>query len=72
MESVYLYDMDSLQSVAEQSLALRRQQIAAAETIIAGHVTDFVKRFLSGYSSDLDAGKTDSPVGGVPLRVSGS
>jgi glutamyl-tRNA reductase len=42
MDGVYLYDIDSLQSVAEQSLALRRQQIAAAEAIIAEHVADFV------------------------------
>ncbi|MBA2744125.1 MAG: glutamyl-tRNA reductase [Chthoniobacterales bacterium] len=41
MEGVYLYDIDSLQSIAEQSRALRRQQIAAGETIIAGHVTEF-------------------------------
>jgi glutamyl-tRNA reductase len=43
MEGVYLYDIDSLQSVAEQSLALRRQQVAAAEAIIAEHVADFGK-----------------------------
>ncbi len=42
MEGVYLYDIDSLQSVADQSLKLRRQQIAAAEEIIAEHVADFV------------------------------
>jgi glutamyl-tRNA reductase len=41
LEGVYLYDIDSLQSVAEQSLALRRQQVAAAEEIIAEHVTEF-------------------------------
>ncbi len=41
MEGVYLYDIDSLRSVAEQALALRRQQVAAGETIIAEHVTDF-------------------------------
>jgi glutamyl-tRNA reductase len=41
MEGVYLYDIDSLQSVADQSLALRRQQVAAAEEIIAEHVADF-------------------------------
>src|SRR5881296_1911103 len=44
MEGVYLYDIDSLQSVAQQSLALRRQQIAAAEAIIAEHVADFWER----------------------------
>jgi len=45
MEGVYLYDIDSLQSIAEQSLAMRRQQMAAAEKIIAEHVTDFSARF---------------------------
>ena len=33
-EGVYLYDIDSIRSVAEQSLALRRQQVAAAEAIM--------------------------------------
>lgn len=41
LEGVYLYDIDSLQSVAEQSLARRRQQVAAAENIIAEHVAKF-------------------------------
>ncbi len=41
MEGVFLYDIDSLQSIAEQSLALRRQQVAAGEEIIAEHVADF-------------------------------
>jgi glutamyl-tRNA reductase len=45
MEGVYLYDIDSLQSIAAQSLAMRRQQIAAAEKIIAEHVVDFSARF---------------------------
>ena len=44
MEGVYLYDIDSLQSIAEQSLAMRRQQIAAAEAIIDHHVSDFSTR----------------------------
>ena len=50
MEGVYLYDIDSLQSVAEQSLALRRQQIAAAEAIISEHVADFVDSISRGLS----------------------
>jgi glutamyl-tRNA reductase len=45
MEGVYLYDIDSIRSVAEQSLALRRQQVTAAEVIIAEHVADFVEAF---------------------------
>ena len=45
MDGVYLYDIDSLQSIAAQSLALRREQIAAGEKIIAEHVADFCARF---------------------------
>jgi glutamyl-tRNA reductase len=43
MEGVYLYDIDALRSVADQSLAVRRQQVASAETIIAQHVSDFLE-----------------------------
>lgn len=45
MDGVYLYDIDSLQSIAEQSLAMRREQMAVAEKIIADHVSDFAARF---------------------------
>jgi glutamyl-tRNA reductase len=44
MEGVYLYDIDALRSVAEQSLAVRRQQIASAEAIITEHVADFLDK----------------------------
>ena len=44
IEGVYLYDIDALRSVAEQSLAVRRQQIASAEAIIAEHVADFLEK----------------------------
>jgi glutamyl-tRNA reductase len=47
MEGVFLYDIDSLQSIAQQSLALRRQQMAAGEEIIDGHVNDFSGWFAS-------------------------
>jgi len=48
LEGVYLYDIDSIRSVAEQSLELRRQQVAAAEAIIADHVTEFVDSISRG------------------------
>jgi glutamyl-tRNA reductase len=48
LAGVYLYDIDSIRSVAEQSLALRRQQVAAAEAIIAEHVTDFANSISQG------------------------
>jgi glutamyl-tRNA reductase len=44
MQGVYLYDIDALRSVAEQSLAVRRQQIASAEAIIAEHLADFLEK----------------------------
>ena len=41
MDGVFVYDIDALQSIADQSLASRRQQIAPADAIIAEHVADF-------------------------------
>src|SRR5437016_3426898 len=69
LEGVYLYDIDSLQSVAEQSLALRRQQVAAAESIIAEHVADFVDSISRGLH--LAARTTEhASLGKNSLRVS--
>ncbi|MFL6527687.1 MAG: glutamyl-tRNA reductase [Chthoniobacterales bacterium] len=53
LEGVYLYDMDSLQSLAEQSLALRRQQVVAGEEIIAEHVAEFTSRYISTAATPL-------------------
>jgi glutamyl-tRNA reductase len=61
MEGVYLYDMDSLQSVAEQSLALRRQQVTAAEEIIAEHLEDFRKRFFGEIDGISNQGEHEGP-----------
>lgn len=69
MEGVYLYDIDSIRSVAEQSLALRRQQAAAAEAIIADHVSEFVdsiSRALRRISQPAD----DSSLPEGPLHIS--
>lgn len=48
LESVYVYDIDSLQSVAQQAMTMRRQQIAAAEEIIAEHVAGFQEMLARG------------------------
>lgn len=48
LDGVYLYDIDSLQSIADQSLAMRREQIAAAEQIIAQHVAEFDESIVRG------------------------
>ena len=68
MEGVYLYDIDSLQSIAQQSLSLRRQQIAAGEEIIADHVADFCDRVLRGVNA-LSQGSAPNPMSETPVRV---
>ncbi len=69
LEGVYLYDIDSIRSVAEQSLALRQQQVAAAEAIIADHVTDFFGSISRGLNL-LTQPTGRSSLGENPLRVS--
>ena len=69
MEGVYLYDIDSLRSIAEQSLAMRCQQMASAEAIIAQHVADFGEKIFHELGC---ASRTveHAPVGDSPLRTS--
>jgi glutamyl-tRNA reductase len=69
LEGVYLYDIDSIRSVAEQSLALRRQQIAAAEAIIANHVTEFFDSISRGLGR-LSKAAEHPALGENPLRPS--
>src|SRR5713101_7981798 len=69
LEGVYLYDIDSMRSVAEQSLALRRQQVATAEAIIAGHVTEFFDSISRGLNR-LSQATEHSSLGENPLRAS--
>jgi len=69
MQGVYLYDIDSIRSVAEQSLALRREQVAVAEAIIAEHVADFVDFISRGLNPALQTAKPP-PLGENSLRAS--
>ena len=41
LDGVYLYDIDSLRLIAEQSLAVRRQELEACERLIERHVDEF-------------------------------
>ncbi len=66
IDGVYLYDIDSLQSIADESRTLRRQQIAAGETIIADHVAEF--RRTLGISTEH--GESDTTLGSEALRPS--
>lgn len=68
MEGVFLYDIDSLQSIAQQSLDLRRQQSAAGEEIIARHVEDFSGWFVSA----RERGLNPPPINDRALRTSES
>lgn len=41
LDGVYLYDIDSLQTIAEQSLEIRRRELAVCEQMIERHVDEF-------------------------------
>jgi glutamyl-tRNA reductase len=69
LDSVYLYDIDSLQSIAEQSLATRREQIAVAEQIIAEHVAEFDESIGRGLNRSAPGSERPS-VGESSLRPS--
>ncbi|MEO8206286.1 MAG: glutamyl-tRNA reductase, partial [Chthoniobacterales bacterium] len=42
LEGVYLYDIDSLQQIAAQSMAVRQQEVVRCEKMVDEHVTDFL------------------------------
>jgi glutamyl-tRNA reductase len=69
LDGVYLYDIDSLQSIAEQSLATRREQIAAAEQIISQHVAEFDELIARGMNGSEQASEHPT-VGESSLRTS--
>jgi len=69
LDGVYLYDIDSLQSIAEQSLAMRREQIAVAEQIIAEHVAAFDESIARGLNRTAPGSEHPS-VGESSLRPS--
>jgi glutamyl-tRNA reductase len=71
LAGVYLYDIDSLQLVAEQARALRHQHIAAAEKIIVEHVASFQKTLVRGL--EWRARNSAHPeIGDTSLRTSES
>ncbi len=69
MDGVYLYDIDSIRSVAEQSLALRHQHVVAAEAMIAEHVRDFVDSISRGINRASQSSEHPS-LGESPLHAS--
>jgi glutamyl-tRNA reductase len=71
IEGVYLYDIDSLQSVADQALAQRREQTAAAEAIIAEHVKNFEETLTRGLQWRA-RNVAHPPIGEAPIPASES
>lgn len=73
MQGVFLYDIDSLQLIADQSRAQRRQQVAVAEEIIARHVTDFAS-WLRGARAEsrVRPDEAHGRFSDAPLRASES
>ena len=71
LDDVYLYDIDSLQAIANQSLEERRGELVVCEALIQKHVQDFrawldneAKRASQG-SPEFQRRSEDSPVHGV-------
>jgi glutamyl-tRNA reductase len=48
LEGVYLYDIDSLQQIANHSMAVRQQEVAVCEELIERHVAEFSAWLSSG------------------------
>jgi glutamyl-tRNA reductase len=69
LDGVYLYDIDSLQSIAEQSLAMRRKQVALAEEIISQHVAQFNELITRGLNHPARTAEHPT-VGESSLRTS--
>ena len=53
LDSVYLYDLDALQSIAEQTLAVRRQEAEKCHQLIEHHVQDFQRWIECSQSSNF-------------------
>lgn len=51
VEGVYLYDIDSLQAIAQQAMESRREEMVACERIIRGHVEEFARSVQARLSS---------------------
>jgi glutamyl-tRNA reductase len=65
IDGVYLYDIDSLQAIADQSMKNRRQELGVCETLIERHVGEF-HGWLSGgdRGAAIRAGQS-RPAGGA-------
>jgi glutamyl-tRNA reductase len=54
LDGVYLYDIDSLQAIVQQSIESRRQELALCDDIVGRHVAEFVEWL------DADRGRAET------------
>jgi glutamyl-tRNA reductase len=51
LEGVYLYDIDSLQAIADDSMRIRRQELVICEPMIERHAIEFGEWLAGGWSA---------------------
>ena|ERR1700677_2191325 len=56
LDGVYLYDIDSLQTIAQQSMEIRRKELTVCEAMIERHVNDFTSWLTNERSHPSSAG----------------
>jgi glutamyl-tRNA reductase len=67
LDGVYLYDIDALEAIAAQSMAIRRQEITVCERLIEHHVDEFSGWLANGGFNP--AGTLGQNGAAVPLRT---
>ena len=65
LEGVYLYDIDSLQAIADHSMQIRRQEVALCEEMIERHAQEFFGALAGGWAPGAVA-YAPSVSGGAP------
>ena len=69
LDGVFHYDIDSLQTIAKQSLEVRRREVAACEAMIANHVEDFATWLENGNRARM--GKSSNALATSGCQVAG-
>src|ERR1700743_647468 len=50
LEGVFLYDIDELQKIADQSMNIRKQELVVCEQMIERHVLEFSEWLAGGWT----------------------
>jgi glutamyl-tRNA reductase len=53
LDGVYLYDIDSLQAIADHSLGVRQQEVTVCEQMIERHATEFGAWLSGGWQQSV-------------------